>query len=371
MPSKHIYLVPGFFGFTSIGSLNYFNGVATTLDRFLRQRGDDWRIIECETQPTGSIRNRADRLLSTVIEHGGLEADELHFVGHSTGGLDIRLLVTPGVRLRPGDVEDELGRRTRNIITVSTPHFGTPLANFFTSLQGRNLLQLLAVLATSDQGRYSIFVAAQATSILARIDDRLGRRETFLDYVASRLLEQVTPRTDDPFWDFLRDISADQGAIIQLTPEGMNLYNAAVTDRDGVRYSAVVSAAPSPRLRLLPEMGSVERATRYALFSVLHTLTGREHRHYPYPSPPPSAATDLSRDLPFSISASTSDGVVPTLSQVYGEVVQTVVADHLDVVGQFRNAGGQRYADWLPSGSRFDQGTFDRIWQKVAEVLSG
>ena len=48
----------------------------------------------------------------------------LHFVGHSTGGLDIRLLLTPGVHLVRGDAEERVATHARSAITLATPHFG-------------------------------------------------------------------------------------------------------------------------------------------------------------------------------------------------------------------------------------------------------
>lgn len=368
---RQVFLVPGFFGFTSLGALNYFHRVKETLSDALQSRGATAEIIECRTQPTGSIASRADYLLQEVLDAGGLEADELHFVGHSTGGLDVRLLLTPDVRLREGEVEDRLAARVRNAISLSTPHFGTPLASFFTTLQGRNLLRFLTVMATSHQGRYAIFLAAQATRLLATVDDKLGRRNTLLDMLSAKLLDRVSVDRDDPLWDFLEQISLDQGAVIHLTPEGMDLFNAAVTDREGVRYTSAVSAAPPPAFgQAARSFESIERATTYAVFAVLHTLSSREHRAYPYPSPAQTQRAVLQAQLPFDLDAGTNDGVIPTLSQLYGELLEVVVADHLDVVGQFRNAGGDANADWLPSGSHFDEGRFQRLWGRVADVIA-
>ena len=127
MKTAQIYLVPGFMGFTSLGNMSYFQGVAELLTASLAARGMDARVIECRTWPTGSIRRRAERVLATVLEEGGLDASELHFVGHSTGGLDIRLLLTPGVRLRNDDTEALVADRTRTAACISTPHHGTPL----------------------------------------------------------------------------------------------------------------------------------------------------------------------------------------------------------------------------------------------------
>lgn len=44
-----------------------------------------------------------------------------HLIGHSSGGLDVRLLTAPGVGL-PTDVNVErLAGRVRTVITLSTP----------------------------------------------------------------------------------------------------------------------------------------------------------------------------------------------------------------------------------------------------------
>ncbi len=372
MPSAHIYLVPGFFGFTSLGAVNYFHRVSATLDEALRNREHKRaRIFECPTQPTGSIRTRADRLLETILETGGLEADEIHLVGHSTGGLDVRLLVTPGVRLRPGDVEERVGRKIRSVITISTPHFGTPLANYFTTLHGRNLLYLLTLLATTTGGRYSLFLAARTLSRIAHLDDFIGRRRTFLDNLSERLLRDVSPEHSHEIWDFLGEVSRDQGAIIQLTPEGMHLFNAAAVDRNRVSYRCVVTAAPPPPKTL--RFGDLARPYRIlgmGLFSVVYFLASREHRHYPYPSPLPDYLECIHEQLPFALTPETNDGIVPTLSQVYGTPAAVVVADHLDVVGQFHSAGGRPFSDWLPSGSAFDEERFREVWDSVAGVIT-
>ena len=101
MTTRLVFLVPGFFGFTSVGAVSYFDDVERALRRALRQRGVEARIVRCATQPTASITRRADALRRQVLRRGGLGARELHFVGHSTGGLDVRMLLTPGGRSRP------------------------------------------------------------------------------------------------------------------------------------------------------------------------------------------------------------------------------------------------------------------------------
>jgi hypothetical protein len=66
-----------------------------------------------------------------------------------------------------------------------------------------------------------------------------------------------------------------------------------------------------------------------------------------------------------------SDGIVPTLSQVWGEVIHATHADHLDVVGHYGSLRpGQPTSDWLPSGSGFDDAAFDALWSSVAHFIA-
>lgn len=369
MAETHVYLVPGFFGFTSIGSLNYFHRVSETLEDHLRRRGVTARVLECQTQPTGSIGRRANRLIDHVIDSQGLDARSIHFVGHSTGGLDVRLLVTPGVRLRPDGSEERIGAATRSVITVATPHFGTPVANFFTTLMGRQLLEMLTLFATSTPGRYTLFAITQVLRSIARLDDQLGRDETFLDWLVHSLLRRVTTDPDDPIWAFLREVAADQGAIIQLTPESMHLFNAAVTDRPDVAYRSLVTAAPPPPSRYSSrDFLSLARATRMGAFALLYLIAGRAHRHYPYPDHSIDELDAICCDL--TIDDRSNDGIVPSLSQAYGDIIDVVVADHLDVVGQFPGASDDPHSDWLPSGAGFDEERFRAVWDHIAEAIA-
>jgi hypothetical protein len=367
----NVYLVPGFFGFTSLGAFNYFYRVSEVLDDALKERCKEATVVECQTRPTGSIRRRADRLLQDIIDTGGLEADELHLIGHSTGGLDVRMLVTPGVRLRPGPAEEQVASRVRTAVTISTPHFGTPLASYFTTLPGRHLLEVLTLLATSTGGRQTIYLGARALSLIAKLDDYVGLDKTTLDFLSHRLLEKVTRNADDPIWRFLKEVSSDQGAVVQLTPEGMDLFNAAVVDRSSVSYGCVLTASPRPFAHELSTLLSLEGAALAAVYGLLHTVSGRQHRHYPYPSLAEQLKPAVQESYPFPVDHHANDAVVPLLSQIYGDVVSAAVADHLDVVGQFRGAGGGRESltDWLPSGSRFGEERFRQVWRDVAEFI--
>jgi triacylglycerol lipase len=370
MATRLVFLVPGFFGFTSVGAVSYFEDVERTLGQALDEHGVDARIVRCMTQPTASITRRADVLRRQVLRHGGLKARELHFIGHSTGGLDVRMLLTPGVKISRGDSAERIARLTRTAISVTTPHHGTPLANHFVSLQGQTLLLVLTALATSGQGRGAILAAAKAIALVSRLDDWLGRKRTSLDHVAEGLLRKIRFDRRDAVWRYLGEIEQDQGAVLQLTPEGIDMFSAAVVDRDGIDYGCVVAGVPKPReeLRLKALMDPEYLALR-TLFRLLHALASRPHPHYPYPKPGKATQRLLDRGLGFKATPGISDGIVPTLSQLHGRLLHVARADHLDVVGHYTLAKG-RTGDWLPSGAGFTPGAFEATWQAVATTIA-
>jgi triacylglycerol lipase len=284
MAQRLVFLVPGFFGFTSIGAVSYFEDVQSVLARALRRRRVDARIVICSTQPTASIPRRAEALRRQVIASGGLRARELHFIGHSTGGLDVRMLLTPGVKISRSGTEERIAGLTKTAISVNTPHHGTPLANHFVTIQGQTLLLVVSALATSGQGRSAILAAAKAVAMVARLDDWIGRSEGPLDRLSAGVLRQMRFDRRDPVWKYLGEIERDQGAVLQLTPEGIELFDAAVSDRAGIDYRCVVSGVPRPHERFrVKEVMDPEHLVLRSLFRLLHALTARPHARYPVP----------------------------------------------------------------------------------------
>jgi triacylglycerol lipase len=370
MTKRLVFLVPGFFGFSSVGAVNYFEDVERSLGSALGRRGVDARIVRCVTQPTASIPRRADRLRRQVISNGGLAARELHFVGHSTGGLDVRMLLTPGFKIAEGDSETRIARLTKTAISVASPHHGTPLANHFVTLQGQTLLLVLSALATSGEGRGAILAAAKAIALVARLDHWVGRAEGPLDRIAENLLRKIRFDRRDPAWKYLGEIERDQGAVLQLTPEGIDLFDAAVADNPAIDYGCVVAGVPKPREDFkLKELLNPGYVALRALFRLLHALTARPHPRYPYPKPAKATQGLLDRGLGFKATSQISDGIVPTLSQLHGRLLHVARADHLDLVGHYTLAGGGT-ADWLPSGAGFTPEAFEATWEAVAAAIA-
>src|SRR3954463_9100688 len=91
MGAMRLYLSPGLFGFNQIGAYAYFKHLERGLARRLTDAGREAKIHLVEAAPTASIRRRAT---SPVSEMARTEqpGDTIHLVGHSTGGLDARLV---------------------------------------------------------------------------------------------------------------------------------------------------------------------------------------------------------------------------------------------------------------------------------------
>jgi mannose-1-phosphate guanylyltransferase len=73
----------------------------------------------------------------------------------------------------------------------------------------------------------------------------------------------------------------------------------------------------------------------------------------------PEVARALRHAYGATPSAAANDGIVPTRSQAWGRVIHAAVADHLDVLGHFRDASHDPpHVDWLVTGSGFNRARF-------------
>ena len=68
--------------------------------------------------------------------------------------------------------------------------------------------------------------------------------------------------------------------------------------------------------------------------------------------------------------ADASDGIVPTLSQPWGEIITAVWADHLDVIGHFDGPyHAPPHVDWLISTTGFRRAEFEVVWERVTNFV--
>ncbi len=368
--AHHVLLVPGFFGFANLGDFAYFGHVRDLLVEALPPLGVEGEVLVVRTVPTASLPKRAAILAEAVAKLLDKGDAAVSLVGHSSGGLDARLLASPGAAL---PTEADVGRcaaAVRNVITVSTPHFGTPAAQLFNSLFGQQLLRLisLATMYVLRAGRLPLGAVLRLTALLRGRDQPGG----VVEQLYAQLLADFSRRRRRDVERFFTAVGSDQDLLPQITPAGMDLLNAATPDRPGVRYGCVVTRAREPGLRSLVTAGVNPYAqATHALYVGLHRVnSGMPAARVAQPTPAQAEALHLA--FVRRPDARSNDGMVPTLSQVWGDVVAAAWADHLDIIGHFHQPTHvPPHFDWLASGSGFDRPRFERVWASVASYLAG
>jgi triacylglycerol lipase len=111
-----IVLAHGILGFGSLlptDPLLYFNGIKPLFE-------DLGHTVICPwVTPLGSLDARAGQLTDQVI--AAFPNGPVYLVGHSMGGLDCRRMLA---------TTDSLAKRVPRLITVATPHRGSPVADY-------------------------------------------------------------------------------------------------------------------------------------------------------------------------------------------------------------------------------------------------
>lgn len=172
-PRHPVVLAHGLLGFDELrlagARADYFRGISERLGR------EGCAVHRCRVAPTASIAARAAELAAFV---GAVDARRVNVVAHSMGGLDARYAIAHlGLR-----------KKVASLVTIGTPHRGTPLADAGAALAARS----------------GLFAA-------------------------------------------LRRVGVDLGALHDLTTARMAAFAADVPDARGVHYACVVGAPPRSR----------------------------------------------------------------------------------------------------------------------------
>ncbi len=376
-----VYLSPGMFGFGKLGSYEYFTHLARELTARFAGAGHELEIQVIEDLPTASIRRRATRLAAIVARTATGDAP-IHLLGHSTGGLDARLVASPATRAIPDDSLAWLPR-LRSVTTMNTPHFGTPLASFFATASGERVLAALSMLTVAGLalGKEPLAAASLLLGFMRGGESSFPFKLAILDRSVASVLGLVDDARAPEVRQFLDSILDDQGSMLQLSPEAMDLVVAGMGDRPGVAYQSTASMAVRPGPRRWIEAGLHPwRAVSLSLFFALQRITAAHHPHYPCAAMRETTAWSgeaneaiLARALGESPPLSANDGIVPIRSQLWGRVVWAGLGDHLDVLGHYRDtASGDelapelRHRDWLTSGADFGARQFGALVDAIA-----
>jgi triacylglycerol lipase len=178
-----IVLAHGIFGFGDLLPgfpllVNYFNGVEAHLGGFPK-------VFVPSVNPIGCIEQRARQLASAISSRDDF-TDPLHIIAHSMGGLDARFLITH---------LPDVGKRVATLVTIGTPHAGSPVANAF--------------------------------------DDPLNPLRA---HIPAFIMKQL---------------QANAGAVHDLTTDSCKQFNLDTPDVDGVRYLEIAGDAPQDGSELL------------------------------------------------------------------------------------------------------------------------
>jgi len=148
-----VVLVHGFFGFDRIGvpgvKLHYFRGIV----RHLESLGYDVHAVRLP--PFASVPERAKVLVDAIA---ALPHARVDLIAHSLGGLDARYALA----------HLGLAAKVRSLVTIGTPHRGTPLADLATNGPINLARKAIAAVGLRMHG-----VDWLATAALARFNDEV------------------------------------------------------------------------------------------------------------------------------------------------------------------------------------------------------
>lgn len=375
MTTPHrVFLIPGLFGFGQLAGYEYFGHVRARLGAEYRERGLAVEFHDAPTPPTSSLRYRAEVVGRTIAHHAGQDGP-IHLVGHSTGGLDARLLLSPSAQLRIAPELLSWRGRVRSLVTLNTPHYGTPLASYFATVSGSRMLYALSLLTilSLKVGDPSLGVFARVLTGVGGIDALLGGDMRLFSGLTEGLLRFVAKERRGEIHDYLSKVLTDQGAILQISPEAMDIFNAGVEDREGVRYGSILALAPTPgSLKAARRIRSPSTAISVALYTTLCQFASQTHERYGYARLDPRTKSLLENATGKVATEEDTDGIVPTLSMLWGRGIAAVEADHLDTLGHFLDTEKPRvHTDWLTSGARMSRPRFASLFRSVAEFQLG
>ena len=149
-PRHPVVLLHGLFGFDELAlgpaRVAYFRGLTGTLDRL----GAD--VHRLRVARTGRISLRARQLARRIEE---LDAKRVNLIAHSMGGLDARYAIA----------KLGMSERVASLVTIGTPHRGTPLADL-----GARALGLIGI----EQGAFRDLTTTRMAAFNRKVRDVRG-----------------------------------------------------------------------------------------------------------------------------------------------------------------------------------------------------
>lgn len=371
-----VVLVPGLFGFNAFGEgrdrVAYFDRV---VDRLALTTGlPNERFLVHEPPPTGPLWVRVATLSEFIASKladppGSVPIDRIHLIGHSTGGVDIRLLTNwkyrwPGETTHPD--RTSFLDKVASVIPISAPLLGTPIARRLRGAMEVAIpnLFLLSILAKQQEHvKISESMLLLYASILHAASGG-GPQEGVL-----RLLGGLSKDAAKEVGEFLDDIVDDHPLIDDLTPFAMARLNDRLRGGDVRPHDCFVTVAPSPMAWDGIVAGLGIPKLQWAIYAFAYWATHPDASDLESLEFPDGQWIGAPAGVAGLVSDAANDGVVPAGSQTLdGNAAGIVAGDHLDVIGHFESHDF-RGTTVFKSGAGFDDARFKAVWDAVAAIV--
>lgn len=274
-PPYPIVLAHGFFGFDEFAGLDfatYFYGVQA----HLADHGEHM-VYTPAVDPFNSSAYRGAQLAAAIqdilAETGHAK---VNLIGHSQGGLDARV------------VAHDHPEMIASVVTLQTPHFGTPISDI----------------------------------ALEVIDD--PNLQEVLDWIVQAI--------GAPLYDEVGELTSISAAITQFSAPAVQAFNAEYVDQPGIWYASIVGRSDHHDGGDACEVASAP--------PFIAAWAGETD-----PIDPLFAPTEALLDGGFGDSYP-NDGLVRVVDGKWGEFLGCLPADHLDMVGHLFGDGPGGSNDW-------------------------
>ena len=178
------------------------------IDRVFADRGHT--PVVTQVHPTASVARRAAQLKHLILERlKGLPSPEpdadgrIVVIAHSMGGLDARYMVT----------HLGMAERVAALVTVATPHRGSPYADWCLRQLGRFGAMRVFRAVGLDVGAANDLTTESCARFNEQTPDAPGVR--YLSVSGARPIWQITPLLFQPYW-IIRAVEGDNDGLVSV-----------------------------------------------------------------------------------------------------------------------------------------------------------
>ncbi len=207
--------------------LQYFRNVRT----YLAANGFG-EVVNTNVNFAGSVEQRAEELKNQI---NALlpDAEKVHIIAHSMGGLDARLMIA----------ELEMARRVASLTTIGTPHLGTSLADHVISQGGSLWIDFLQKAVRLNLDGFNDLRITSCEAFNRRLADAEAKNnvvyQTYSSFEEGK--DMFLPLF--PSWAYIRAV---EGRNDGLVPVSSQKWQSELIASDGTRKRIAQNEFPFP-----------------------------------------------------------------------------------------------------------------------------